>query len=400
MRTRLLLLLPLLIACRGQSPQAAIEQDELDALVVELMPTVEAATGLTFTAQPRAAVRSPEEVRQYLLAKLATELPPECLEGIVAAYRLLGLIPDTLDVAGLFVDLYTEQVAGFYDPDSLTLYAVGGTSRDILRLTLIHELIHALQHQYLALDSILATKGDADRLAAAQAVLEGQATLGTLVALLPDQRVIEDDAQWQVILNQFSSNRVEMGVFNAAPMVIRNGLLFPYREGSSFNRWFVANNEGEQPFDDRMPVSTEQILHPERYRAGDTPVILRFTGDSVDVIHEDTFGEYESHILRAGLAGIDEVATDPALGWGGDRLRVYRSVDGPVLVWYAVWDADRFADRFLDRVATGLLALDREGYRTTIDRIPVGPLPGTRVVIAPEGWSGWGAMPAVEVVEE
>ena len=42
---------------------------------------------------------------------------------------------------------------------------------------LAHELVHALQHQYIPLDSIMRQPGDNDRLAAAQAILEGQATL-------------------------------------------------------------------------------------------------------------------------------------------------------------------------------------------------------------------------------
>lgn len=394
-----LVLLVFATACRGESPDAAatIEQHELDSMVVALMPAAERATGLTFRAQPRAAVRSPDQVRAYLLAKLATELPAERIDGIVTAYRLLGLISDTLDIPALFVDLYTEQVAGFYDPDSTMLYAVSGTSAQVLNLTLTHELVHALQHQYLPLDSILASHENADRLAAAQAVLEGQATLATLLILLPDEDLLGDDALWQTILDQFGATRAEMAVFNAAPLVVRSGLLFPYREGSSFMRWFKTSRPGEQPFDALLPASTEQILHPERYQDGDPPISLRFIGSDADVMHEDTFGEYEMHVLRAGLAGITTVATDPALGWGGDRMRVYRSPEGPALVWYSVWDRDYFADRFVARVVGQLARQERDGSRITVDRVPVGELPGVRVVIAPDGWSGWGAMPAVTI---
>ena len=53
----------------------------------------------------------------------------ECA-GSRAAYRLFGLLPDTLELRGLLLDLYAEQVAGYYDPDSTTLFGVAGADRD------------------------------------------------------------------------------------------------------------------------------------------------------------------------------------------------------------------------------------------------------------------------------
>lgn len=388
-----------LSACRGEPPRdlQSLEQHDLDAMVAELMPVVAEAAGLEFKETPRAAVRDREQVRDYLLAKLAEELPPERLDGIVAAYRLLGLLPDTLDVGRLFIDLYTEQVAGFYEPDSTTLFAVAGADELTLRGTLAHELVHALQHQYLPLDSILDDRRNADRLAAAQSILEGQATLVMILVLAPDQGFLANNDLWDNLRSQLSTPQAGLDVFNNAPLVIKSGLIFPYLEGASFMRWFVNAHAGQQPYGDRMPASTEQIIHPDRYQAGDAPVSLAFTGDTADVIHEDTFGEYEMLVLRAALAGIEAVPTDVPLGWEGDRLRVYRTVSGPALVWYSVWESDAQRDHFTTRVAGGLTRLDRAGYRTVIDAVPVGELPGARVVIAPTDWAGWSAMPAVTV---
>ena len=402
-RTRYPRLLPallattLLVACRGESPRdaATLEQHELDSLVTSLMPAVAEATGLEFKETPRAAIRSKDEVRTYLLAKLATELPAERLDGIVAAYRLLGLLPDTLDVAALFVDLYTEQVAGFYEPDSSMLYAVAGADALTLRATLSHELVHALQHQYLPLDSILHDRADADRLAAAQAVLEGQATLVMLLVLAPEGGFLDDDDIWTRLRDQLGAPQAGLDVFNNAPLVIRTGLIFPYLEGATFMRWFRNNRGDAQPFGTQMPTSTEQILHPARYQQQDHPVALQFLGDSTDVIHEDTFGEYESLVLRSALAGISAVATDLPIGWDGDRMRVYGTANGPALVWYTVFDEAGYAENFRTRVIGGLNRLRREGYRTVIDAVPVGSLPGVRVVIAPEGWTGWSDLPVV-----
>jgi hypothetical protein len=393
----MVLCLALLAACRGDAPAAAqqLDQVELEALVDTLMPQVAEAAGLTFKSRPAVAVRSKEQVRTFLLAKLAKELPPERVEGLVAAYRLLGLLPDSLDLSTLFVDLYTEQIAGFYEPDSSMLYAVGGTDRLQLKGIIAHELTHALQHQYVALDSILDDRSDADRLAAAQAVLEGQATVVMLVVLAPDREILSDDGVWELLRSQLTGPTAGLEVFNAAPLVIRTGLVFPYLEGASFMRWWINNRGREQPYGALMPTSTEQILHPERYQRGDGPVALVFDGDSTDVMHEDTFGEYEMDVLRSGLAGIQSVATDLALGWGGDRLRVYRTPGGPALVWYSVWDEPRQATTFRERVIGGLPKVAREGYRLLISEVPVGFRSGVQVVIAPEGWSRWSDLPAV-----
>ncbi|MCA9722591.1 MAG: hypothetical protein KC489_09345, partial [Gemmatimonadetes bacterium] len=63
--------LALLAACRGDAPAAQqLEQAELEALVDTLMPQVAEAAGLEFRTRPAVAVRSKEQVRTFLLAKL------------------------------------------------------------------------------------------------------------------------------------------------------------------------------------------------------------------------------------------------------------------------------------------------------------------------------------------
>ena len=158
--------------CRGEQ-RGAREDAVLARLVDSLRAPVERASGLTFRTPPRSALRSPQQVRDYLIAKLDEELPPARMRGLETAYRLFGLLPDTLALRRLLLDLYAEQVAGYYDPDSAMLFGVAGADRSQLRLVLAHEMVHALQGQYLPLDSILKSTSSNDRLTAAQSVLEG-----------------------------------------------------------------------------------------------------------------------------------------------------------------------------------------------------------------------------------
>jgi hypothetical protein len=398
MAARILLALAVLLAgCRGERPGTP-SGDALRALVDSLVPEVERAVGLGFAGTPRFAVRTREQVQAYLHAKLEQEFPPARVAGIEAAYQLLGLLPDSVDIRSLLLGLYTEQVAGYYDPDSTTLYAVAGARGDQLRLVLAHELVHALQHERLPLERLLHDRTDADRLAAAQAVLEGHATIAMLGVMMPDRTALRDPDFWKLYRDQVRAAQTSMPVFAAAPLVLREGLVFPYLAGAEFMRWWDMQGTGTPlPAVDELPASTEQILHPDRYRAGDAPVPVRFADSAAGVLHEDTMGELELQVWNTVLRGGGEVLTSLALGWGGDRFRVYDTPAGPALVLYTVWDDSVAARRFASGPARRYADQPRAGYRTAVDTLTLGGRPAVRVTRAPAAWDRWAALPAARV---
>jgi hypothetical protein len=383
-----------LVGCRGAAPQNPQTQD-ISRLVDSLRPVVERATGLTFKGPTRSALKSKEEVHDFLLEKLRQEFPAERQEGVEAVYRLLGLLPDTLDLKALLLDLYSEQVAGFYDPATSTLYGVRGAEPAMLRLVLAHELVHALQHQYLPLDSIMKKQADADQQTAAQAVLEGHAMIASILALAPDRALIRQPQFWAMAREQVRGAASSMLVFAKAPLVLREGMIFPYLNGAEWMRWWDSARTGHPlPTVAELPRSTEQILHPDRYDRGDQPVPVRFD-DADRPLYEDTLGEREIQVLATVLRGGGEVLDDAATGWGGDRFRTYRTPAGPALVWYIVWDDEAAATRFLSGPGARLQARRRAGYRIAVDRAGGAKLPTVRVVIAPTGWKRWGREPGI-----
>ena len=147
-----------------------------------------------------------------------------------------------------------------------------------------------------------------------------------------------------------------------------------------------------------MPVSSEQILHPERYKRGDRPVELRVVSDAPRM-YEDVLGENEIRVILAMLAGSDEVQTVVPIGWGGDRYRSSpkRRTDRRSC-GSSLWDDARAADRFMRAAAAGLRKTARPGYRTSVDELKIDGSPGVRYVIAPEKWEGWSALPGVKRV--
>ena len=291
-----------LVCCRGAAPQNPQDQD-IARLVDSLRPAVERATGLVFRRPVRSAMKSREEVHAYLLDKLRQEFPPERQEGVEAVYRLLGLMPDTLNLRDLLLDLYSEQVAGFYDPATSTLYGVRGAEPTMLRLVLAHELVHALQHQYLPLDSIVRKQADADQQTAAQAVLEGHAMIASILALAPNRELIQQPQFWAMAREQVRSSASSMAVFAKAPLVLREGMIFPYLNGAEWMRWWDSARTGHPlPTVAELPRSTEQILHPDRYDRGDQPIPVRFA-DPDSALYEDTLGEREIDVLATVLRG-------------------------------------------------------------------------------------------------
>ena len=84
--------------------------------VAEAIPRIEKATGLKFKTPPKVEVRTKEQVKEFLLKKFNEETPAEELKREEEAYKLLGLLPDSLDLRKFLLAVLTEQVTGYYDP--------------------------------------------------------------------------------------------------------------------------------------------------------------------------------------------------------------------------------------------------------------------------------------------
>src|SRR6266704_1340639 len=181
-----------LAVCLGCRERAEAVQSEADLrdMVQRMMPSVAQSAQLAFKREPLVLRRSREQVRDYVIHKFDQDLPPRELSGLEAALHRFGLIPDTMRLRPTMIDLLTEQIAGYYDPDSNALYIPADIEPAQLRVVVSHELVHALQDQYVSLDSIITQQGHNDRRSAAQAILEGQATVAQISVLMPEQRAV------------------------------------------------------------------------------------------------------------------------------------------------------------------------------------------------------------------
>ncbi|UCD25528.1 MAG: hypothetical protein JSW51_06330 [Gemmatimonadota bacterium] len=363
-------------------------------MAADVQSVIEQHVGLPFKEPPDIAVRTREQIRAYLDAKIETDLPPDELERLSTVYRLFGLIPDTLDVRRLLSELYFEQVMGYYDPDSVMLFLPADLDPAVLRFTLSHELVHALQDQYMPVTPLLSNERGNDRRIAAQAVLEGQATLVATLDMLPDRGADMLDEVWSELRVQMRDQQGQMPVLAAAPAVIREGLIFPYLTGADFVRWFGGQYPDTVPYGPRLPQSTEQILHPDRYRIGDMPTELAFV-DSIDAFHEDGFGQFEIGIFLTELTDSETTGRLGAMGWDGDRYAVLEVGDGYGVVWWSVWDNDRAADRFAGILQGEWPDKVAPGRRYVVERFQIAGLPGVLFMYGPSDWEAWNRPPEV-----
>lgn len=385
-----LLALAALPSCRGTPPRAPGDPG-LTQLVDSMVPAVEQAAGLKFKRHPRAAIITRDQARTYLDHELAKQLGQGRGRALTDVYRLFGLLPDSIDLQKLYLDVLTEQVAGYYDPDSSAFFGVAGASPVVLRLTVAHELVHALQHDYVPLDSLMNARGNADRLLAAQSVLEGQATL-VMLRMQPEvgDKVLEPDF-WENARASAMAQQKSMPELRAAPRLLQEALVFPYFQGAEYMQWWITHHAaGIEPYGDSLPRSSEEILAPGRAAAGDRPVDVSIAGPAPR--YSDVLGAAELRVLLASAREPLGLVDPAILGWGGDRFALYDAGSKPALLWYAVFDTPAARDASMRLLAGWPPA--RAGYRTATDSLSISGRPGVRMVVAPVDWGEWSALPA------
>lgn len=320
------------------------------------VPKVEQATGLIFKETPVLESRSKAQVREFLLKQLTDERAQRMLSGQERVYKRLGLVPDTLDVAALLQVLLEEQIVGYYDPATKVLYVVDDVKPELLEVTITHELVHALQDQYVNIDSIQSSTDNADRQVTAQAILEGQAVYAQLRASLGETGMRLGG--WERARIAMRDAQSGMPVFSGAPMIVRESLLFPYTGGADFMHRYTLRRPDANVLDD-LPVSTKQLLNDAAYfgpedaplAAGerDTPTVVTLPAPSRGTVSfTNVFGELETRLIMYQFVTSEVQAGRAAQGVDGDRYALVELPKGDALVWASVWDSTIEAAEFVD----------------------------------------------------
>ncbi len=270
------------------------------------------------------------------------------LETRLLPYVALGLLPDAS------ISIRIHQAAGLYVPEQEQLYIATGRPADSAddQALLAHAHAHALQDQHFDLGAMDARATTSDGVLAVEALIEGDATLLTAFY----RYAHPTEADWEhltTLLRQ--AERPGYGEELDSDEAWARLQNFPYREGRLFadalfqaGGWEAINRAYTAP-----PRSTEQVLHPERYREGlDDPayVVVPYLGDALgagwELLLQDTLGEFVAGLYLGALLP-EEMAWQAADGWGGDTFVVWERADGSqVRVWRAIWDSIAEAEEF------------------------------------------------------
>jgi hypothetical protein len=342
--------------------------------------------GLSLEKEITKGLRNRDQLRQILIERLAEEVSEEEVENEGKVYKKLGLMPADLDYRQTLLDVLTEQIAGFYDQRAKELYIMEGIPLELQRPAMAHEIFHAIQDQHFDINRMvepISNLVNGDFALARSALIEGDASMVMIdfslyeKGVLPrgDVRSVIDIPMMANVLEQLT--RQDVGALQKllpdaaasgaapvdpseladsalanAPQMIRKLLVFPYFGGMRFVINARAGHDWQRvnAIYENAPVSTEQILHPDRYFAGDQPVLLDFRTapvlDADQLIYDSVLGEYqmrlilEEHLLNPEAGSTNIALVDRAmLGWDGDRIRAYEFKDGGVLISHlSVWD--------------------------------------------------------------
>lgn len=326
-----------------------ITQDVSDLRQLEILSPIEVTP------------KSREKLGQELEEDLEAEYPVE--ERVADERELIafGLMDPDVDLGQLIVELYTEQIAGYYDPKTSEMVVIsdpngGDELTPSEHVTYAHEVVHALQDQHFDIDAGALSREELsdDQALAITALIEGDASFSEVSYLLDRPELLNQYLE-QIGATEFNSESLD-----SAPPIISSTLLFPYDKGYTFvetlygeGGWETVNAAFQNP-----PQSTEQILHPEKYLAHETPVQIEvpdFTsllGEDWTVFDNNTFGEYQIQVILQQSSLPDDQAVKAAAGWGGDTYVVAGTEDQDAIHWVSSWDTSEDAVEFAKALAS------------------------------------------------
>ncbi len=347
----LLVALALIAAGQVVAPDAALRATD------EVLQSVSRIRGLEVKQPVKRGLKTRDEIESAVMRDLNESNTPEEFEASRKALVKLGLIDADFALRDYYVRLLREQVAGFYQPKTQEFYLAAWLPIAEQKIVIAHELVHALQDQHFNLRRFEKwPKGDSDAELAAHALIEGDATVVMYRYVFDQQGRAVDTRILGALIDMLKADSdadaSKYPVLAGAPAVLRESLQFPYSYGASFVHTIMKN----RPMADlnlaytRLPASSEQIIHPDRYLLFDKPVKIEIPSLSErdwKQVDADVNGEFGYQVLLAEFIGKDR-AQSAAAGWGGDRYALYEnSRTGALMIAiYTTWDSERDAKEF------------------------------------------------------
>ena len=351
--------------CRRPPPEPASTGSEgpTPPVIKQVEGQVQQMRGLEFTEPVPVDAVSHDDLVKGLSQSLDSSYPAKLFDRRSRAWQTIGVIPPGTSIRRSIERFAGSQVIGYYDPLSGQLVFIGTDNpTPVQKVTLAHELTHALDDQHFRLDRLNTLESDCadEAYQAALGAVEGDATY---FMILYAQRFLTLDEQLQLGLQAAPSTA-------GIPPFVLQLQTWPYTAGLSFIE-AMDRRGGTQAIDRAManfPVSTEQVMHPERYpNDAPTPANVGDLGPKLGPgwIDIDVMGVGEAFLsIMLGLRLPRITADAAATGWDGGIYRAWSDGDHVALVLSTVWDGPRDAAEFAS--ATRQWLGSREGRSASV----------------------------------
>ncbi len=339
----------------------------------------------------KSGAQSRVQIERMLVKKLDEQMTDDEMHATEVILGKFGLVPEGFEYRPFIIKLLTEQVAGYYDAKSREFYLADWLELEGQKPVIAHELTHALQDQHFSLKRFEKwPEGESDSRLAAHALIEGDATLAMTIYM----------AKNPLVALAFTRSLSAMGssskLFNESPRALRDTLIFPYSQGVEWatevykrGGWKMVSAAFG-----KLPQSSEQILHPEKYFAYEAPVKVTLP-DLTELLNEhrkqlkaeskqqtansrqqkgrtrgasakyptpntryptpskwnrieyDVNGEWGYYLILDQFLNASSESKRAASGWGGDRYAVYEGPNSQLLLTHvSEWDTPNDAEEF------------------------------------------------------
>ncbi len=263
------------------------EAKELMASVDEVLKFVSEDTLLPIKHSVKKQIVSRAQVEKYISGKFEDDADRIRFERSELVLKKFGLLPRTFDLHAFLIKLLTEQVAGYYDEKTKTMNLLDWVAPDMQKAVMAHELTHALQDQSYNLEKMtkheeeIEKRGLTDLKALLKndeqstcrsAVLEGQGMIVLVDYMLsPVGKSVADSPGIVDMMITSMEKDKSSPVYDSAPLLLQEELIFPYRQGMNFIKELVLTGGKKMAFTsvlNRMPETTREVMEPKEYLAG------------------------------------------------------------------------------------------------------------------------------------
>ena len=368
------------------------------AATTEVLRETSQIRELSILRPVKSGAQSRTEIERMLIKNLNEQMTPTEMHATEVSLRKFGLASNDFEYRPFIIKLLTEQVAGYYDPKGQEFHLADWLELEGQKPVMAHELTHALQDQHFNLRRFEKwPHGDSDAELAVHALIEGDATLAMTLYMAKNPLIA-------LAFSRSLTTGVATEQFNQAPRAMRESLIFPYMQGMEWTTqlyrrggWTSVSNAFT-----KLPLSSEQILHPEKYfnyerptkvllpdltnllnanstsgvssqqtpgTAGASPAsgVARSSSRraiarrSLPTTHRplptigwrridsDVNGEWSYYLILDQFLNAPAESKRAAAGWAGDRYALYEGPKGQVfLAQVAVWDTENDAREFFD----------------------------------------------------